>query len=131
MKKIKVIGQMEGTFESTNRVYDTDGISPSINTCGGGQRQPYILCRVVGGLGEMKSNNGTQYYQQDRVYSDGDVAPCIPANLPGGSYKFLFAVRGREEGQEPEVREGGVSNTITTVQKDNLICEVVNETDNG
>ena len=37
MNKIKVIGQMEGTFESTNRVYDTDGISPSINTCGGGR----------------------------------------------------------------------------------------------
>lgn len=25
---------------------------------------------VVGGVGEKKSNNGTQYYQQDRIYND-------------------------------------------------------------
>jgi hypothetical protein len=24
---------------------------------------------ILGGLGEMTSNGGTQYYQQDRVYS--------------------------------------------------------------
>ena len=26
--------------------------------------------RVVGGIGEKKSNNGTQWYQQDRIYDD-------------------------------------------------------------
>lgn len=29
--------------------------------------------KVVGGVGEKKSNGGTQYYLQDRIY-DGDVA---------------------------------------------------------
>lgn len=46
---------------------------------------------VIGGLGEKKSNGGTQYFQQDRVY-DGryGVALCLPAGLPGGSYRYLF-----------------------------------------
>lgn len=30
---------------------------------------------VVGGIGEKKSNGGSQYYQQDRVYSGG-VLQC-------------------------------------------------------
>ena len=28
----------------------------------------YIDARVIGGIGEKKSNNGTQWYQQDRIY---------------------------------------------------------------
>lgn len=35
--------------------------------------------KVVGGVGEMKSNNNTQYYMQDRIY-EGDAAVAIPAN---------------------------------------------------
>ena len=46
--------------------------------------------KVLGGLTtELKSNNGTQYYQQDRVYGSDGLAMCEPANLPGGSYKYL------------------------------------------
>ena len=44
---------------------------------------------VLGGLGEKKSNGGTQYYQQDRVYSMGDVAMCHPSQIPGGSYRYM------------------------------------------
>lgn len=44
---------------------------------------------VVGGVGEKKSNGGTQYFQQDRVYDSNYVAMCHPANIPGGSYRYL------------------------------------------
>lgn len=44
---------------------------------------------LLGGIGEMKSNGGTQYYQQDRVYDSMGIAMCHPANLPGGSYLYL------------------------------------------
>lgn len=43
----------------------------------------------IGGIGEKKSNGGTQYFQQDRVYTMGDVSLCLPAQLPGGSYNYL------------------------------------------
>ena len=44
---------------------------------------------LVGGIGEKKSNSGTQFYQQDRVYDSSSIAMAHPANLPGGSYKYL------------------------------------------
>ena len=45
---------------------------------------------LLGGVGEKKSNGGTQYYQQDRVYSSDGLSMCLPANLPGGSYNYLI-----------------------------------------
>lgn len=44
--------------------------------------------RLVGGLGEMKSHNGTQFFQQDRIYDSEEVAMCLQASFPGGSYLY-------------------------------------------
>jgi DNA (cytosine-5)-methyltransferase 1 len=87
------------------------GLCPTIPTCGGGNLQPKIIEKavVLGGLGEKKSNGGTQYYQQDRVYSSDGLAMCIPANLPGGSYKYMLKVRvANKKGYTP-LKEGGVA----------------------
>lgn len=46
----------------------------------------------LGGLGEKKSNDGTQYFQQDRVYSSDSYAMCLPYGLPGGSYRYLIEI---------------------------------------
>ena len=54
------------------------------------EHKPNIF--LYGGLGEKVSNGGTQYYQQDRVYSSQGFAMCHPANIPGGSYKYLVIV---------------------------------------
>ena len=35
---------------------------------------------LLGGLNQMKSNNGTQYYQQDRIYDSEEIALCQSAN---------------------------------------------------
>lgn len=35
---------------------------------------------LVGGVGEMLSNNGTQYYQQNRVYDSENIALCQSAH---------------------------------------------------
>lgn len=47
--EVIVIGQMDHTidrtFESANRVYDVNGIAPTINTCGGGGLQPKIIVK--------------------------------------------------------------------------------------
>lgn len=40
MKKLLVKGQMDGSFESVNRVYERKLVSPAIQTCDGGDRQP-------------------------------------------------------------------------------------------
>lgn len=58
-------------------------------------------CECLGGLGEKKSNNGTQYFQQDRVYSMGDVSLSQQAQLPGGSYNYVEVKQATEKGTIP------------------------------
>lgn len=53
--------------------------------------------KVIGGVGEKKSNGGTQFYQQDRIYSGDGIAMCHPANLPNGSYMYAFSENGQGE----------------------------------
>lgn len=74
--KLKQVAQItdKGFTEMTGRVYDSNGLSPTIQTMQGGNRQPKI--QVVGGVGEKRSNNGTQYSMQDRIY-EGDIANAI------------------------------------------------------
>lgn len=41
IKIFNIYGFTGGSF--AGNVYDVDGISPTINTCGGGNREPLIL----------------------------------------------------------------------------------------
>lgn len=136
--QVVVLGNMDNTidhtFESANRVYDKNNLCPTIPTCAGGGIQPKIIeeTKCVGGLSDGKWGN--QYHQQDRVYK-GDIALAQPANLPEGSYKYIVAMRGRNPErpndrtpglpteQRLEMAQEGMTNTLTTVQKDNLVLE--------
>lgn len=97
MADVKRLGNIYDNKKYTGKnyagnVWDSDSLAPTINTMGGGGREPMIIeeAKVLGGLTkELKSNNGTQYYQQDRVYGSDGLAMCEPDNLPGGSYKYL------------------------------------------
>lgn len=61
------------------------------------QKKDYKVAECIGGIGEKKSNGGTQFYQQDRIYA-GDIALAHPAGLSEGSYKYIVAQRGRGGG---------------------------------
>lgn len=54
-----------------------------------------IKPKLVGGIGEKKSNGGTQYYQQDRVYDGNAIAMAHPASMSDNSYKYTV----EDEGQ--------------------------------
>lgn len=43
---------------------------------------------VIAGLGEKKSNGGTQFYQQDRVYDGEGTATSLNSQLPGGGQMY-------------------------------------------
>lgn len=79
--KLNQVAQItdKGFTEMTGRVYDSAGLSPTIQTMQGGNRR--LKIQVVGGVGEKRSNNGTQYFMQDRIY-EGDIsnAVCTCAN---------------------------------------------------
>ena len=78
----QVTSLIDSNYDQNKRFYKVDGVSPTISTMGGGQRQPKI------------------------------VEP------------FAVASRGRGENNEQhlEPRRDGVTNTITSVQKDNYVA---------
>lgn len=94
MNEVKIIGKMDNTldhtFECANRVYDKNGLSPTITNCaGGGNLQPKVIeeTKCIGGLSDSKWGE-KQYHQQDRVYK-GDIALAQNAQIPKGSYNYV------------------------------------------
>ena len=93
MADVKVIGSLEAKFESTNRIYDVRGCSPTLSTAQGGNQEPKILeSQVVA----MRGRN-----------------PDNPSDRTSGS----------PTEQRLEVNMQGTSNCLTSVQKDNLLLE--------
>ena len=131
---ILVGGKWDKMHDVSRRVYSEDGVSPTIHTCGGGNTEP----KVLAGIGEKKSNGGTQWYQQDRIYDDKVAISVTTAFNPYYAVKntdpFICASRGRNP-ENPSDRTAGIhteqrlepnfsgcSNTLTTVQKDNYVA---------
>lgn len=91
---------IDHTFESANRVYDKNGISPTINTCGGGGLQPKVIDAQA--VRMVRTEEGKALRKD---YENGTIH------------------HGFNEHREMELRTDGVSNTLSTVQKDNYIFE--------
>ena len=96
--EVKIIGQMDNTldhtFESANRVYDKEQLCPTIPTCAGGNIQPKIIEEKI--CVAMRGRNPEK--PTDRT-----------AGLPTK--------------QRLELNSQGIVNTLTTVQKDNMVLE--------
>ena len=79
------------------KVLGDNSISPTITARGAGENHGQVTAtivngdikpKLVGGIGDKKSNGGTQYYQQDRIYDSESIAMAHPANLTSGSYYY-------------------------------------------
>lgn len=93
MADVNVLGSLEAKFESTNRIYDVGGCSPTLSTMQGGNQEPKILeSQIVA----MRGRN-----------------PENPSDRTAGSPT--------EQRLEPNTQ--GTSNCLTSVQKDNLLLE--------
>ena len=96
---IKVIGEVDiKGHDCIKRVYDVEGIAPTLTDMQGGHRQPKILEREL----EYPYIAASRGRNPDRP---GDRTPGIPTE------------------QRLEPNRFGVSNTITSVQKDNYVVE--------
>ena len=97
--EIIVIGKMDhtldNTHESANRVYSKNGICPTIPTCAGGNIQPKIIDELKT-IVAMRGRN-----------------PENPSDRTAGVHTE----------QRLELNMQGVCNTLTSVQKDNLVLE--------
>jgi DNA (cytosine-5)-methyltransferase 1 len=120
---IQIIGRLDHYgYNIMNRVYDPNGISPTIATMQGVNLQPKIL--LVG------NTNPSGRGMNGNVYDADGLAPTLTTNK-GEGVKTLIkgcAMRGRlnEEKkwvQQIEVRKDDLSNTITTAQKDSMVLQ--------
>lgn len=93
MADVNVIGSLEAKFESTNRIYDVGGCSPTLSMMQGGNREPKILENKIVAMRGRNPDNPS-----DRTA----VSPTE---------------------QRLEVNMQGTSNCLTSVQKDNLVLE--------
>lgn len=95
--EIIVIGNYSPSGHDASRIVHPDGIVPTVKenhgtvtaTIVNGDIKP----KLVGGIGDKKSNGGTQYYQQDRIYDSESIAMAHPANLTSGSYYYQVNTR--------------------------------------
>lgn len=111
-------------------VYSKDHLSPTLNTMQGGWKQPMVIDDTQG------------FEDKPRLYINN--APCLRSERSG--LKTIVAMRGRnptnpsdrtpgiETEQRLEPNMNGTCNTLTSVQKDNLVLEKPNHLgfmDNG
>ena len=133
------VAQMYGTEKEPNpqagRIYSGEGLSPTLDTCSGGNRMPKII--TVGNY--MPSG-----HDASRIVDEEGLAPTVKENhgtvtavAIRGRYDepVIAASRGRNPDrpgdrtpgipteQRLEINKQGISNTITTVQKDNYVIE--------
>lgn len=137
MADVNVLGSLEAKFESTNRIYDVGGCSPTLSTMQGGNQEPKILeSRQLGFM-----DNGTGKHQSNTVYDENALCPNITTVEGGGTQQIkicesqIVAMRGRNPDntsdrtvgspteQRLEANTQGTSNCLTSVQKDNLVME--------
>lgn len=99
MQDVKVIGSFESKFESTNRIYDEGWCSPTLSTMQGGNKEPKIL--QASSIRMVRTEEGKALRKQ---------------------YENHELQHGFNEYREPELRKDGVTNTLSTVPKDNYVC---------
>ena len=119
--KAQVVGMMEGgkwdrVYNLSRCVYDPEGIAPTLVAAAGegGNNTKKII------VDDLYANREKRTYEE--------VAPTLRGERHGLK---VVALRGRppEDGhknleQQAEIRKDYLTNTITTVQKDNLILQV-------
>ena len=114
---LNVVNSCEKDVQS-RRVYGQDGICRTLTS--GDYKSPVRV--EVKQIGTKLDSGGIQPYQQDRVYDADGIVPA----LNQGKSDLIVAMRGRynEDGstsQKFEINSSGKSNTLTAVQKDNMV----------
>lgn len=127
--EIKQVGQLYGTETEPNpqagRVYDAEGLAPTMDTCSGGNRMPKIVepiadCQQVG---NVFGNDGKEH-QSTAVYNVDGVAPTVcalsnkcvikvaePANVDSED-AVGCAIRNREDGEQLEFRKDNLVSAL-------------------
>lgn len=126
-------GQQSWKSPQTGRVYDPKGISPTLNTCGGGGHEVKIVeTKVLGGIYTDVTENFNR-----GLYPDMSRTIKAVKNDAGCIERQIVHMRGRNPDnpsdrtagipteQRLEVNSDGICGALTTVQKGNLLLEYI------
>lgn len=127
--KLIQVGQMYGTEKEPNpqagRVYDPNGLSPTMDTCSGGNRMPKILIKDNNVGVVVLGNYSPSGHNASRVVDSEGIAPTVMENHETVTATVVAAAqrgRGNPPKQQLEVSDREIANCITTVQKDSLVA---------
>ena len=128
-------GQQSWKSPQTGRVYDVTGISPTLNTCGGGGHEVKIVeKKVMGGIYTDVTENFNRglYPNVSRtVKAVKNDAGCIERQIVASRGRNPDNPSDRTAGmpteQVLELNVDGVCNALTTVQKDNMLLEITEQ----
>ena len=118
--------------EQIRRVYSQEGISPTLNTMQGGNRQPKVLIKNATKKGYLEAfyGDGIDLSYPDSKTRRGRVQSqsCHTITTSDNLGVLIGASLGRYNdngytSQKLELRKDELTNTITTVQKDNLVLK--------
>lgn len=76
--KLVQVAQLKG-YESSGRIYSGDGLAPTINTMGGGQREPKISVKTWNGETKALKTKANDM-PRDRIYIDESIGFAITTN---------------------------------------------------
>ena len=145
VRPTNIYGEQFGTGYAGN-VWDKNGLSPTLQTAQGGNRQPLVVDEdpKIMKVGQLDC----KFEQSGRIYDPNGIAPTIMSNSHGktsGGYTspkvivegepFVVASRGRNPDnpsdrttgaptkQRLEPNLNGTTNCLTSVAKDNYVVE--------
>lgn len=149
-KELKQAGMLAGEkwdklHDISRRVYDEDGVAPTIPTTGGGHHEVKVLVKEATKKGYSEAIEGDSINiafpnsKTRRGRVGHGVAQTLTAKEPE-QVVIVGALRGRNPdnpndrtagiptAQRLEVRDEPITNTITTVLKDNVLIEQTGRT---
>ena len=101
ISRVKKLGNCYQSGGQNGNIYSVEGIAPTLSAGVGDKgngigssNAPKVAIAVkpavLGGIGEKKSNGGTQYYQQDRIYDGTKVSCALCSGQSDGVYSYAF-----------------------------------------
>lgn len=121
-------GKWNKIHDISRRVYSPDGVSPTIHTAQGDHTEPKVIEHMI-----LDEQNG--YIRQDGCVGTLTTDGSSPKHNNRVIEKTIVAQRGRNPDNPSNRNKGihleqrfeenteGLANTLSTVQKDNYVCE--------
>lgn len=121
LKESTIISILNTTFNQRKGLIH-GGNEICATLCARDYREPKCVAvgKLEGGVWDKRYNQTRQVFHPD------GLSPTIMTGGGGGTETKIVAIRGRECGQVIEENNNDTTNTLTTVQKDNLVMQKQN-----